>query len=57
MLSVVIEGYLTEVKLAEAVRALVSDSWLGDQVKEAGSRARWDMAFRTAAGVTVVKRH
>jgi hypothetical protein len=43
---VVIDGYLTEVKLANALRQLMGSQWLGSQVKLPGSPYRWDAAFQ-----------
>jgi hypothetical protein len=43
---IIIEGYLTETKLATALRELVGNLWVGGQVQLPGSRRTWDMAFR-----------
>jgi hypothetical protein len=50
---VVIESYLTEAKLAAALRQLVGTAWAGGQVSLPGSRRRFDMAFRSS-GTTVL---
>src|SRR3990170_2184474 len=52
-MKVVIESYLTESKLAAALRQLVGDAWAGGQVSLPGSRRRFDMAFRSR-GTTVL---
>jgi hypothetical protein len=50
---VVIESYLTELKLAAALQQLVCEAWAGGQVSLPGSRRRFDMAFRSG-GTTVL---
>jgi hypothetical protein len=50
-----IEGYLTEAKLAKALKEIVRDGWLGDQVRVADSRQRWDMSYQIDGTVTVVE--
>lgn len=43
--TVVIEGYLTESKLAAALRDIVGEAWRGGEVSFPGSRRRCDMAL------------
>jgi len=45
-MSVVIEGYLTEAKLSDALKQIVGSQWIDQQVKLPGSLFKWDMAFR-----------
>jgi hypothetical protein len=52
---VVIESYLTELKLAVALRQLVGDAWAGGQVSLPGSRRRFDMAFRSGNTTVLVE--
>ena len=52
---VVIESYLTEPKLAAALRQLVGDAWAGGQVALPGSRRRFDMAFRSGDTTVLVE--
>jgi hypothetical protein len=53
--TIAITGYLTQPKLAEALRELVPDGWLGAEVVVVGSRHRWDMSYRQDGAVTVVE--
>ena len=53
--AIAIPGYLTQSKLAQALQQLVPDGWLGDEVAVAGTRHRWDMAYRRAGEITVVE--
>lgn len=50
---VIVESYLTEGKLATALRQMVGAAWAGGQVSLPGSRRRFDMAFRSG-GTTVL---
>jgi hypothetical protein len=50
-----IDGYLTESKLAKALREIVPDGWLGDQILVEKSRHRWDMSYQIDGKVTVVE--
>ena len=50
-----IEGYLTESKLAKALKELLPDRWLGDQVGVANGRQRWDMSCQLDSIITVVE--
>jgi hypothetical protein len=50
-----IDGYLTESKLSKALQQLVADGWLGDQVRLADGRQRWDMAYQIEGRITVVE--
>lgn len=50
-----IEGYLTESKLSKALQQLLPDYWLGDQVRVATSRQRWDMSYQLDGIITVVE--
>ncbi|HQP37118.1 MAG TPA: hypothetical protein PLI95_18160 [Polyangiaceae bacterium] len=43
---IAIDGYLTEQKLAEALKQIVGSSWGGSQLTVPGSKRRWDMWFR-----------
>ena len=52
-MTVVAESYLTEAKLAAALKQIVGSLWAGGQVLLAGSRRRFDMAFRVG-GTTVL---
>jgi hypothetical protein len=52
---IVIEGYLTEAKLATAIKQIVGDLWTGGQVLLPGSRRRWDMAFRQNGSLVLVE--
>ncbi|MBI4731726.1 MAG: hypothetical protein HY781_06305 [Chloroflexi bacterium] len=46
-MSIVIESYLTEQRLKDALQQLFSNGWLGGQVALPDSRRRFDMAFRS----------
>jgi hypothetical protein len=48
-----IQGYLTEGRLAAALKELLADQWLGSQISLGGTRQRWDMSCRLE-GVTAV---
>ena len=48
-----IQGYLTEGRLAAALKELLADQWLGSQISLGGTRQRWDMSCRLG-GVTCV---
>jgi hypothetical protein len=50
-----IEGYLTESKLSKALQQLLPDRWMGDQVRVANSRQRWDMSYQFDGISTVVE--
>lgn len=50
-----IEGYLTEARLAAALRQIVGDRWSGVELKIAGSKRRWDMGFHEAGRRVVVE--
>ena len=52
---IVIEGYLNETKLADALKQLVGDQWLGSQVKLPGSLYRWDVAYKCNGSQTLVE--
>lgn len=54
-MTIVIESYLTERKLAAALQELVGDRWAGGQVAMPGSRRRFDMAFRTNSSTVLVE--
>jgi len=54
-LKVVIDGYLTEKKLAQALREIVGASWGGSQLTVPGSKRRWDMWFRDGDRTVVVE--
>jgi hypothetical protein len=56
MSEIVIEGYLTQSKLAAAPRQVAGESWIGEEVAvAAGSRRKWDMAYRSTGGTVVVE--
>jgi hypothetical protein len=56
MTEIAIEGYLTQPKLAAALKQVVGESWIGEEVAvAAGSRRKWDMAYRSAGGTVVVE--
>ena len=50
---ITMQGYLTEGKLAAALKELLADQWLGSQISVGGTRQRWDMSCRLG-GVTCV---
>src|SRR5262245_14381127 len=54
-MAIVIEGYLTEGKLATALQQIVGELWAGGQVLLPGSRRRWDMAFRQSGSLVLVE--
>ena len=51
----IIEGYLTETKLATALQQIMGNLWVGGQIQLPGSRRRWDMAFRQNGRLTLVE--
>jgi hypothetical protein len=53
--TVTISGYLTEAKLADALRQIVGDGWGGSQLRVPGSQRRWDMWFEGGDGRVVVE--
>lgn len=52
---VVIHGYLTESKLAQALKQIVGDRWGGSQLRVEGTKRRWDMWFVGDEGRVVVE--
>jgi len=53
---IIIQGYLTASKLADALRQVVgAGNWLGGELTLPGSRKRWDMGFRREQSVIVVE--
>jgi hypothetical protein len=52
---VIVEGYLTEAKLAVALEQIAGESWAGGQVTLPGSRRRWDMAFKRKGTLVLVE--
>lgn len=51
-----IEGYLTEIKLAVAMKEIVGDDqWLGTELCVNSTRRRWDMGFLRDGKRTVVE--
>jgi hypothetical protein len=52
---IVIEGYLTQQKLAIALVQFFADDWLGHELKHPKSRRRWDMSIRTQTGIHVIE--
>lgn len=54
-MTVFIESYLTETKLAGAIQQLVSDGWAGGQVSRPSSRRRFDTAFRASGETALVE--
>jgi hypothetical protein len=56
MTEIAIEGYLTQPKLAAALKQVVGERWIGEEVAvAAGSRRKWDMAYHPAGGMVVVE--
>lgn len=55
MKRIAIEGYLTQLKLSNALRKIVGDAWRGAEFPVPGSRRRWDMAFSRNGSTTVVE--
>ncbi len=54
-MQVTIESYLTEAKLAAALKQLVGTAWVGGQAKLPDSRRRFDMAFQCNAETVLVE--
>jgi len=54
-LKVVIDGYLTEKKLTDALKQLLGSSWGGTQLTVPGTRRRWDMWFHDGDRTVVVE--
>jgi hypothetical protein len=54
-MAIVIEGYLTEGKLAAALQQIVGDLWAGGQVLLPRSSRRWDMAFKQSGSLVLVE--
>lgn len=54
-MTIAIQGYLTEAKLAAALRRVAGESWAGSQVLLPPSRRRWDMAFRQNGSLVLVE--
>ena len=54
-MSIVIESYLTEQRLKDALQQLFSNGWLGGQVALPDSRRRFDMAFRSNDAIVLVE--
>ena len=52
---VIVDGYLTESKLAVALEQIVGKSWAGGQVTLPKSRRRWDMAFKRKGRLVLVE--
>lgn len=50
-----IDGYLTEAKLAAALRQIVGAGWSGVELKVAGTKRRWDMGFERDGRRVVVE--
>jgi hypothetical protein len=55
MVKVAIEGYLTQHKLAQALKAIVGGGWIASELKIPHSNRRWDMAFQSVSGIVVVE--
>lgn len=55
--TITIEGYLTQSKLASALKTILGDQWIReeDPVMVHGSRCRWDMSFNDKNGKVVVE--
>ncbi len=50
-----IEGYLTQTKLAEALKQIIGTAcWIGEEFPVPGTRRRWDMAYKSINNDTVV---
>lgn len=46
-MNIIIEGYLTEGKLRKALQEIIGiENWIGNEVKVADTRKRWDMLFK-----------
>jgi len=54
-LRVIIESYLTEAKLAAALKQLVGTAWVGGQATLPGSRRRFDMAIKDNGETVLVE--
>jgi len=54
-MAIVIEGYLTEAKLATALKQIAGELWAGGQVALPGSRRRWDMALKQVGSLVLVE--
>lgn len=52
---IAVEGYLTEQKLAEALKQIVGEAWGGSQLTVPGSKRRWDMWFRDRDSSVIVE--
>ncbi|MBM3996753.1 MAG: hypothetical protein FJ303_21755 [Planctomycetes bacterium] len=52
---VIIEGYLTQQKLAVALVQIFGERWVGAELRHPKSRRRWDMAIHGAIGYQVVE--
>jgi hypothetical protein len=52
---IIIQGYLTEKKLATALQQIVGNFWVGGQVMLPGSPRRWDMAFKQHGSLVLVE--
>lgn len=50
-----IEKFLTEQKLAAALRAIVGDGWRGLELPVGGTKRRWDMGFERGSVHVVVE--
>jgi hypothetical protein len=53
--TVVVTGYLTEVKLGAALKAIIGPEWGGTQLGVPGSRRRWDSWFWRSGRQVVVE--
>ena len=54
-MKVVITGFLTEQKLAAALKQIVGERWGGLELKVSGTRRRWDMGFTDGEQRVVVE--
>lgn len=55
MKTVTIDGSLTQIKLAAALRRIAGDRWCGEEAQLPGSKRNWDMALYTPDGIALVE--
>ena len=54
-MAIVIEGYLMQAKLEQALKSIVGNDWRGREITVPGTRKRWDMLFVRAGKTFVVE--
>ena len=54
-MTIVIDGYLTESKLALALQNITGNQWAGTQIVLPGSRYKWDMGFNDGETLVLVE--